>query len=197
MGLLKSGDMIEKISTLKEMRRRQMAFARYFNSQYTFHPDYLANWVRSLPDEVLVCRCEEVSLGDMRRAVADGFDTPRIPVLLQGNTLLKPSREGANPALFDRAPLTVAGWTWPDTERRLARTLGVQWGVNGRAAPDLGNTTGLAFPSSVQAGGRTGVTRSMCCGRLICPRVPISQMPAVWKHDSTSRGIVSVGRSAG
>jgi len=76
MGLLKSGEMIDKISTLKEMRRRQMAFARYFNSQYTFHPDYLTNWVRSLPDQVLVCRCEEVSLGDMRRAVADGFDTP-------------------------------------------------------------------------------------------------------------------------
>ena len=32
------------------------------------------------------------------------------------------------------------------TNRDTARALGVQWGLNGRVAPDLGNTTGLAFP---------------------------------------------------
>jgi hypothetical protein len=28
------------------------------------------------------------------------------------------------------------------TNRDTARALGVQWGLNGRVAPDLGNTTG-------------------------------------------------------
>ena len=35
-----------------------------------------------------------------------------------------------------------------------AKALGVQWGFNGRVAPDLGNTTNLAFPNRGAAGGR-------------------------------------------
>jgi len=76
MGLLAPDELKAEISALKEMRQRQMAFARYFNSQYMFPPEYLAGWIRSLPDDVSVCRCEEVSLGAIRRAVAEGYDTP-------------------------------------------------------------------------------------------------------------------------
>jgi len=76
MGLLKPDEMRKEISTLKKMRHRHMAFSRYFNSQYMFPPEYLAGWIRSLPDDVPVCRCEEVNLGDVRRAVAEGFETP-------------------------------------------------------------------------------------------------------------------------
>jgi NADPH-dependent 2,4-dienoyl-CoA reductase/sulfur reductase-like enzyme len=76
LGLLKSDDARGEISALKKMRRRQMAFARYFNGQYSFSPEYMAGWIRSLADDVAVCRCEEVNLGDLRRAVSEGFDTP-------------------------------------------------------------------------------------------------------------------------
>jgi type IV pilus assembly protein PilQ len=38
--------------------------------------------------------------------------------------------------------------------RDSARELGVQWGASGRMAPDLGNTTGLTFPNSIEVGGR-------------------------------------------
>jgi NADPH-dependent 2,4-dienoyl-CoA reductase/sulfur reductase-like enzyme len=76
MGLLKYEEMRGEISALKKLRQRQMAFARYFNSQYTFAPEYLAGWIRRLPDDVPVCRCEEVNLGDLHRAVAEGFATP-------------------------------------------------------------------------------------------------------------------------
>ena len=34
------------------------------------------------------------------------------------------------------------------TNRDTAKALGVQWGFNGRVAPELGNTTSLAFPNS-------------------------------------------------
>jgi len=34
------------------------------------------------------------------------------------------------------------------TEKQYARALGVQWGVNGRVDPALGNTTNLAFPNN-------------------------------------------------
>ena len=76
MGLLEPDEIRGEISALKKTRQRQMAFARYFNSQYAFAPEYMAGWIRSLPDDVPVCRCEEVNLGDVRRAVAEGFDTP-------------------------------------------------------------------------------------------------------------------------
>lgn len=41
------------------------------------------------------------------------------------------------------------------TNRDAAKALGVQWGFNGRAAAELGNTTNLAFPNNGSIGGRT------------------------------------------
>ena len=52
-----------------------------------------------------------------------GYAPGRLPVMLQGNTLLTPTREGANALRFDQVPLTVTGWTWPETERRMAHTV--------------------------------------------------------------------------
>jgi type IV pilus assembly protein PilQ len=40
------------------------------------------------------------------------------------------------------------------TNRDTAKALGVQWGVNARVAPELGNTTNLAFPNRGTASGR-------------------------------------------
>ena len=45
------------------------------------------------------------------------------------------------------------------TTREFARTLGVQWGFNGRAANALGNTLPFAFPNQGSIGGRTGATQ--------------------------------------
>jgi len=45
------------------------------------------------------------------------------------------------------------------TTRQFARTIGVQWGVNGRATNTIGNTTGLAFPNQGSITGRTGATQ--------------------------------------
>jgi hypothetical protein len=59
---------------------------------------------------------------DPRQWLTWGFGEGRIPVMLQGNTMLTPTKEGANALRFDRVPLTVTGWTWPETERRLANT---------------------------------------------------------------------------
>jgi type IV pilus assembly protein PilQ len=42
------------------------------------------------------------------------------------------------------------------TSRSFARELGVKWGFLGRASPELGNTTALAFPNSGSISGRTG-----------------------------------------
>ena len=42
------------------------------------------------------------------------------------------------------------------TTREFARAMGIQWGLNGRATPGIGNTTNLAFPNSGTLNGRTG-----------------------------------------
>ena len=41
------------------------------------------------------------------------------------------------------------------TTRDFARAIGVQWGLNGRMTPEIGNTTNLAFPNSGVINGRT------------------------------------------
>ena len=45
------------------------------------------------------------------------------------------------------------------TNRDYARALGIQWGVNGRIAPELGNTTPLSFPIRGGVSGRTGASQ--------------------------------------
>jgi type IV pilus assembly protein PilQ len=42
------------------------------------------------------------------------------------------------------------------TTKTAARELGLLWGFGGRMTPELGNTTNLAFPNSVAAGGTAG-----------------------------------------
>ena len=42
-----------------------------------------------------------------------------------------------------------------ETDLNSARSLGVQWGFNGRASPELGNTGPLVFPNNGSIGGRT------------------------------------------
>ncbi|MEJ5357896.1 MAG: FAD/NAD(P)-binding oxidoreductase [Desulfobacterales bacterium] len=65
-----------EVSRLKRKRKALLAFARWFNRQARFTPEYRANRVGSLPDDLTICRCEEVRLGDIRRALAAGCRTP-------------------------------------------------------------------------------------------------------------------------
>ena len=45
------------------------------------------------------------------------------------------------------------------TTRDFAKAIGVQWGLNGRVMPDIGNTTSLVFPNQGTIGGRLGGTQ--------------------------------------
>lgn len=57
---------------LRKERMDHMAFGKYFNGRCKISRRVVA----SIPDETVVCRCEEVSMGEIRRAVLDGADTP-------------------------------------------------------------------------------------------------------------------------
>jgi type IV pilus assembly protein PilQ len=52
------------------------------------------------------------------------------------------------------------------TTRDFARRIGVQWGMNGRAAQDIGNTTNLAFPNQIGLSGRTGGVQGSSLGSV-------------------------------
>ncbi|MGD9903841.1 MAG: type IV pilus secretin PilQ [Vicinamibacterales bacterium] len=45
------------------------------------------------------------------------------------------------------------------TTRDFARSIGVEWGFQGRVSPELGNTTPLAFPNNGSLSGRTGLAQ--------------------------------------
>jgi type IV pilus assembly protein PilQ len=57
-----------------------------------------------------------------------------------------------------------------ETDHDSARALGIQWGFNGRATPELGNTTGIGFPNSGTIGGRTGSQQGAAAGAGADPR---------------------------
>lgn len=57
---------------LQRQLRQQLHFGRSFNTLYgPSRHDY-----RQIPDETVICRCEDVTMGDIRRAVQQGFATP-------------------------------------------------------------------------------------------------------------------------
>ena len=67
------GSEYEKLlKKLLRERLHHLQFGKYFNLLYRI-PDaaYLA-----IADDTLVCRCEDVTMGDIKKAVANGYDTP-------------------------------------------------------------------------------------------------------------------------
>jgi len=59
--------------------------------------------------------------------------------------------------------------------KNFQRTLGVQWGFNGRVDPALGNTTALAFPNSGSLAGGTGGTTG---GLPTAVNLPVAGAPS-------------------
>jgi NADPH-dependent 2,4-dienoyl-CoA reductase/sulfur reductase-like enzyme len=67
------GPALEKrLAKLLRQRQRHLQFGKYFNLLYSIP----AAAYLDIPDDTLICRCEEVTMGDIRRAVANGYDTP-------------------------------------------------------------------------------------------------------------------------
>jgi type IV pilus assembly protein PilQ len=68
---------------------------------------------------------------------------------LETATSLLTSLDGPEPQVEIEARIV-------QTNREFARAIGVQWGLNGRMTPELGNTTGVAFPNQGALSGRAG-----------------------------------------
>jgi len=61
----------EKRKLIKE-RKHHLDFAKLFNSLYGIR----SSEISEIPDETIICRCEDVKMGDVRKAVGDGFISP-------------------------------------------------------------------------------------------------------------------------
>ena len=82
------------------------------------------------------------------------------------------------------------------TNRDTARALGVQWGLNGRVAPDLGNTTGLGFPNSGTVGGRVTQQGPVTQGP-VDPRTNVNERSATAVNLPVTGATSALGLSMG
>jgi hypothetical protein len=59
---------------------------------------------------------------DRTHWLTSGYDRPRVTVMLEGDTFLTLSKEGANVGVFpSTGKLHRAGWAWPENTERLLR----------------------------------------------------------------------------
>jgi D-hydroxyproline dehydrogenase subunit alpha len=71
MGRVKPTAHRRHVATLERRRRRQVIYGGFINRLCQPPPALYAD----LPDETLICRCEEIRLGEIRRAMGNGFTT--------------------------------------------------------------------------------------------------------------------------
>ncbi len=57
---------------LIKARKHHLNFSKYFNTLYGIRNVD----IEFIPDEAIVCRCEDVKMGDIRKAVENGFTSP-------------------------------------------------------------------------------------------------------------------------
>ncbi len=77
----KSADSVARIEKLKKYRQAQLGFNRFLANL----AEVPAGCWDDLPDETILCRCEDVTIGDVRRAMALGLDS--ISLLKRGTRI--------------------------------------------------------------------------------------------------------------
>jgi NAD(P)H-nitrite reductase large subunit len=70
-GRVNRQDLEDQIRPLMRQRNRQVQYGRFINQLCRLAPECYAD----IPDETIVCRCEEVSMGEVRRQLNNGFST--------------------------------------------------------------------------------------------------------------------------
>jgi len=62
----------DKKKKLIKERKNHLNFSKYFNTLYGIREEEISE----IPDETIICRCEDVNMGDIREAVSSGFISP-------------------------------------------------------------------------------------------------------------------------
>jgi NADPH-dependent 2,4-dienoyl-CoA reductase/sulfur reductase-like enzyme len=72
LGKISRDAFITQAGRLKKTRKRHCRFGSYFNRLHKTPPEI----IRTISDETIVCRCEDITLGEIKTAVANGSVTP-------------------------------------------------------------------------------------------------------------------------
>ncbi len=72
LGKIGEDEYISHFRRLSRERRHHLAFGKCLNTLYKIP----RGAIRSIPDETVICRCEGVRMGDIQKAIANGYDTP-------------------------------------------------------------------------------------------------------------------------
>ena len=72
LGRMKENEFQQRMTFYQHRRNREQKFGNFLNSLCQFSYDTYEH----LPDDTVVCRCEEVMLGEIRKRISQGFFTP-------------------------------------------------------------------------------------------------------------------------
>ena len=61
-----------RAAPMKTARMRHLRFGRYFNAQHKIPGEM----IRSVADDTIVCRCEDITMGEIKTAIQNGCATP-------------------------------------------------------------------------------------------------------------------------
>ncbi len=61
----------ERTYPLKRQRRQQVMYGKFLNRLCRLNPDCYGE----IPDDVIICRCEEITMGEIRRQISHGIST--------------------------------------------------------------------------------------------------------------------------
>jgi len=72
LGKIDDTDYQRKLKKLNKERIHHLKFAHYFNSLYQVSESGLMD----IPDDTVVCRCEDITIGDIKKGIANGYTDP-------------------------------------------------------------------------------------------------------------------------
>jgi NADPH-dependent 2,4-dienoyl-CoA reductase/sulfur reductase-like enzyme len=72
LGKIDAAEFFSLTEKLAAQRKKHLAFGAYFNTLTGFPGSAVA----SIPDETVICRCEDVTMREIRAAVANGYHSP-------------------------------------------------------------------------------------------------------------------------
>jgi hypothetical protein len=71
LGLVSREEYSKETSSLRRLRQRELAFGCFINRLSSPQPGLISE----IDDQTMICRCEDIIMGDVRRAINDGFTT--------------------------------------------------------------------------------------------------------------------------
>ncbi len=161
-------EMILKINSLDyqlEGNIMRIAPVEQFRAEAEEQAAIEAAKVLSIPLKTVMQRVSYATAGDIASVLAQG----RGGILSQRGTVLVDDRTNTLiikelPDFIDTVIAVIESLDIPEpqvmieariieTTKRFSRTLGINWGFQGIASPEFGNTTGLQFPNQINAQG--------------------------------------------